>query len=234
MSKTRPDPPTTRKFRTTVLVFASVLGVIAIWILVAECLRPTIELTTDAKYAASICARRDAALEAARVGIVRGDLWSDVAVAYGCMLWTQDGNASGPDVTSFENTQAATELAISLAPHDSRLWLLLAANYFRFNWLDERATAALKMSYYTGLNTIAILPERLFLAAQSPALKDEDFQELVRHDVHVTLDHRSELMPALVAAYRSAPLVGRQFLEKSLTELDPSAVATVRSEVESR
>ena len=77
---------------------------------------------------------------------------------------------------SFEQTRAVTEQAIVRAPHDSRLWLLLAANYFRFGRLNERATAALKMSYYTGSNTIGVLPERLLLAIQSHALADDEFR----------------------------------------------------------
>ena len=52
-----------------------------------------------------------------------------------------------------------------------------------------------------------------------------DFQELVRHDIRIAVTHKSELMPALVAAYNNAPPSGRQFIEKTLAELDPSALA---------
>ena len=145
---------------------------------------------------------------AARIGLVRGDLWSEAAFAYGDMLWNQDKNASNADVAPFEQTRALTEQAIAYAPHDSRLWLLLAANYFRFDWLNERASASLKMSYYTGSNTIAVVPERLLLAIQSHALQDDEFQELVRHDIQIAVIHKSELMPALVAAYNNAPPFG--------------------------
>ena len=161
---------------------------------------------------------RDAAIMAARIGLVRGDLWSEAAFAYGDVVWNQDKNASNADVASFEQTRAVIEQAIAYAPHDSRLWLLLAANYFRFDWLNERAAASLKMSYYTGSNTIAVVPERLLLAIQSHALEDDEFQELVRHDIRIAVNHKSELMSALVAAYNNAPLSGRQFIEKALGE----------------
>ena len=88
---------------------------------------------------------------------------------------------------AFEQTRALTEKAIAYAPHDSRLWLLLAANYFRFDWLNEKASASLRMSYYTGSNTISVVPERLLLAIQSRALQDDDFQELVRHDIQIAV-----------------------------------------------
>ena len=46
--------------------------------------------------------------------------------------------------------------------------------------------------------------------------------------------HKSELMPALVAAYNNAPPSGRQFIEKTLAELDPSVLASIRSGGERR
>ena len=48
------------------------------------------------------------------------------------------------------------------------------------------------MSYYTGSNTIAVLPERLLLATQSQALDDADFRELVRHDIRVAVARKVE------------------------------------------
>ena len=143
----------------------------------------------------------------------------------GC-FGVQGKNTPNADVPPFEQTRELTEQAITYAPHDSRLWLLLAANYFRFDWLNERAAASLKMSYYTGSNMIAVVPQRLLLAIQSRALQDEEFQELVRHDIRIAVTYKSELMPALVAAYNNAPPSGRQFIEKTLAEFDPSALAS--------
>ena len=233
MSDTQTIPSAITGFRVAVFAFACILGGLAAWILTAEVRRPTaIEFTTDAQSAASIYRHRDAAILAAQLGLVRGDLWSEAAFAFGDILWDQ--NASNTDVASFEQTRAVTEQAIAYAPHDARLWLLLAANYFRFDWLNERAAASLKMSYYTGSNTIAILPKRLLLATKSPALADDEFQELVRHDLRIAVVHKSELMPALVAAYKDAPFSGRQFIEKSLAEFDPSILVSIRSEAEHR
>ena len=108
MSETQTTPSAINRFRVTVFAFACVLGSLAAWILAAEVLRPTtIEFTTDAQSAASIYAQRDAAIMAARIGLVRGDLWSEAAFAYGDMLWSQDKNASNADVPPFEQTRAA-------------------------------------------------------------------------------------------------------------------------------
>ena len=52
---------------------------------------------------------------------------------------------------------------------------------------------------------MSVVPERLLLAIQSRALQDDDFQELVRHDIQIAVAHKSELMPALMAAYNKAP-----------------------------
>ena len=229
MSDTKTALSTIDWFRVTVLALASVLGSLAGWILIAESLRPAgINFTTNVQSAMSMYERRNAAMTAAQLGLVRGDLWSEAAFAYGDVLLAQDKNSSKADVTLLEQARAVTEIAIRFAPHDSRLWLLLAANYFRLDWLNERASASLRMSFYTGSNTLAVLPERLLLATQSPALQDTDFQELVRHDIQVAVARNAEFSPAIVAAH-NASSSGRQFIEKTLGALDPSLLAVIRS-----
>ena len=164
------------------------------------------------------------------LALVRGDLWSEAAFAYGDMLWSRRQEGVEFRLPPFDQINKLTEKAIAYAPHDSRLWLLFAANYFRFDWLNERAASSLRMSYYTGSNSMAVVPERLLLAIQSHALQDDDFQELVRHDIQIAVAHKSKLMPALVAAYKKAPPSGRQFIEKTLAEFDPSMLAPIRSD----
>jgi hypothetical protein len=205
-----------------------VLFTLAAWILAAEVVRPNaIIFTTDPASAGPIYAKRDAAVTAARVGLVRGDLWSEAAFASGSMLWSQENNKlNGPQV---ERARSVTETAIAYAPHDSRLWLLLAAEYFRLGGPNERSTVALKMSYYTGSNMLAVLPKRLELALQGPALEDDEFRELVRHDLRIAISHKPQLTMALVEAYKGAPSSGRQFMETTLAELDPSVLESIRA-----
>jgi hypothetical protein len=222
-------------FRVTVFAFACLLGGLAAWILVPEFLRPAaVEFPTDAQSATSIYAHRDEATRAARIGLIRGDLWAQAAFAYGDLLWNQDKHSSDTDAVAYERARALTELAVTYAPHDSRIWLLLAAIDSRFDWLNDRASAALKMSYYTGSNAIDLVPARLLLSMQTRALQDSDFQELVRHDIHIAAIRKSELMPAIIAAYNNAPLSGQQFIEKTLGEFDPSMLASIHSGAQQR
>jgi hypothetical protein len=231
MTNTQPTSSSIRGFRVTVFAFSCALGCLAVWILAAEVLRPApINFTTDAQTAESSYQHRNSAIMAARIGLVRGDLWSEAAFAFGDIVWSQDKNTSNSDAAPFERIRTVTEQAIAYAPHDSRLWLLLAANYFRFDWLNDKASASLKMSYYTGSNTLAVVPERLLLAIQSHALDDNEFQELVRHDIRIAVIHKSQMMPALVAAYNNAALSGRQFIEKALGEFDPNILAAIRAD----
>ena len=120
---------TAKGFRVTVISFACVLGSLAIWILAAEVVRPSnIEFAKDNQ---SVGLRHDATVRAARIGLVRGDLWSEAASAFAAMPRAQDKDARETDVVPSEQVKAITEQAIARAPHNSRLWLLLAANYFR-------------------------------------------------------------------------------------------------------
>lgn len=234
MSETQETPSTIKRFRVTVFAFACVLGSLAAWILLAEVLRPTLEFTIDTNSTMPVYGTRDAAMRAARIGVVRGDLWSDAALSYSNIIWNQGDNAPNAEMAPFERTRALMERAIAYAPHDSGLWLLLAANYFRFDWVNERAAASIRMSYYTGPNAVAVVPRRLFLAVQCRALLDNDFQELVRYDIRIAVTRKAELMPALLAAYTNAPLFGRQFMENALAALDPSMLESIRSEAGNR
>jgi hypothetical protein len=226
---------TIRGFRVTIFAFACLLGCFATWVLLAELLRPPVFVfPTGAQSSASINAHRDDAIMAARIGLVRGDLWAQAAFAYGDLVWGQDKHASDADTVPLERARALTELAIAYAPHDSRLWLFLAAIDSRFDWLNDRASSALKMSYYTGSNVIKLIPARLLLSMQTRALQDSEFQELVRHDIRISAIHKSELMPAIIAAYNSAPMFGQQFMDKTLAEFDPSILASIHSGAQHR
>ena len=217
-------------FRVSVFGFASVLGGLAIWILTAELLRPaSIELSTDAQYAVSMYEQRNFASTAAQIGLIRGDLWADAAFAYGDIL-LNDNYLSKADKVTIERTRALTEQAITYAPHDLRLWLLRALTYLPLDSLNDKTSASLKMSYYTGSNAIELIPERLLIATQSRALDDAEFRELVRHDIHIAVIYKSKLMPAIVAAYSNAPISGRQFIQKTLTEFDSAILPSTHSD----
>ena len=165
MSDRQATLPTIFGFRIAVFTVACVLGGLAVWILVTEILRPPgIKFTSDSRSAELMYERRDAAMKAAKFGVVRGDLWSEAAFAYGNIVLAQGGKAPNADPMLLERARAVTELALARAPHNSRLWLLLAANSFGFAGFSEKVSASLRMSYYTGSNILSVLPERLLLA----------------------------------------------------------------------
>src|SRR5215510_4541783 len=103
----QPNPSSASGFRAMILGFACILAGFASWTLAAEILRPQgINFTTDAQSAASMYEHRDAAVKVAQFGLVRGDLWSEAAFAYGNLLLTQVRNPSRPEMTLVAQARA--------------------------------------------------------------------------------------------------------------------------------
>jgi len=218
-------------FRGTVLVFALVLGCQALWILAAESFRPALPgFPVNAQAAATAAANRNEAALAASFGFIRGDLWAEVALTYPDMFWSGDLDSGSAQVSkTIEQAREVAVRALAFAPHDARIWLVLAGIDSRFDWISRNMAADLRMSYYTGANETDLIPLRLLLAVRSDALSERDFQQLVRHDVNTIVTRKPELKPAILAAYRDALPIGQQFLEETLAEIDPVLLARLRS-----
>ena len=147
-------------FRGIVLVLAFVLACQAFWILAAEFYRPSpVGFPTSAQSAA--VANRYAAHLAALFGFIRGDLWAEDALTYPDMFrryeWDSERTQSS---TTIEQARDVAERALAFAPHDARIWLALASMDSRLDWLNRKASTALRMSYYTGANEIELIPLR--------------------------------------------------------------------------
>ena len=99
------------------------------------------------------------------------------------------------------------------APYKSGVWLLAARLAFRFNWTNANPIATLKMSYYTGLNELNLIPLRQFTATHSNALSDHDLQQLVQRDIRMILTHWPELRPTLARHTRMLSLRQNNFLK---------------------
>lgn len=212
-------------FRSTVLLFAFVLGCQATWILTAEYSRSSSrDFAGDAQ--AATAANRKAAALAASFGIIRGDLWGEYALTYLNLVQRVGPDSGNVQVSkTAEQAREVADRALALAPHDARIWLVLAGIDAQFGSLKHKPAAALQMSYYTGANETELIPLRLRLAVNSNALADKDFQQLVRHDIHTIVTRKPELTPAILAAYRDALPFGQQFLEETLKEIDPALLA---------
>jgi hypothetical protein len=214
-------------FRGTVLVFAFVLGCQATWILMAEFFRPPHSDFSATRQPAAVAATdQNGAALAASFGLIRGDLWSEDALTYLDLFSTDNRHSSNAQIGQ---AREVADRALAFAPHNAGVWLVLASVNSRFDWLNSNAAAALRMSYYTGANETELIPLRLLLAVQSVALGDSDFQQLVRHDIRTIVTRKPELKPAIVAAYRDTAPIGRQFIEDTLEEIDPTLLTWLHS-----
>jgi hypothetical protein len=222
-------------FRYGILIAAVVLGGEAAWTLAAELMRPPRPTFPAALLAAATAEHdRDAAAAAeagaaARFAGLRGDLWADDAVLLAAgRLNEGSGIRSAATLRDLGAARDAAVRAVQLAPHDSRIWLLIAAIDAARYGRDRRVAAPLKMSYYTGLFDPALMPLRLRIATRSDAIMDDGLQLLVSADLRAIIKTRPDLKPAITAAYRSATAQGRIFLVDAVYDLDPQLIASIQ------
>ncbi len=216
-------------FRVAAFVSACVLGALASWILAAELARPPSPKFPAAVVAPAAEQDKDEAAAAARLGVIRGDLWADDAIlqAAGMQIDFAAGGATAGS-ESLAAARAAAEQAVRLSPHDSRMWLLIAAIDARRDPSQRLVDGPLKMSYYTAPNDPALMKLRLIIATHSEAIADPDLQLLVRGEIRTIIKGVPDLKPALVAAYRGASAPGRRFIEDELAGLDSDLLAQIR------
>jgi hypothetical protein len=221
-------------FRCGILVASVVLGTEAAWTLAAELMRPPRPAFPAALLTATTAGndRDGAAAEAAaaaRFAGLRGDLWADDAVFLAAgRLSETNGIRSAAALRELTAARDAAARAVQLAPHDSRIWLLIAAIDAARYGRDRRVAAPLKMSYYTGLYDPALMPLRLRIATRSDAIGDDGMQLLVYADLRAIIKTRPDLKPAIAAAYRSATAQGRVFLVDAVYDLDPQLIASIQ------
>jgi hypothetical protein len=221
-------PPSYRSqsiFRVAVCTFAAILLLFAVWIVLPELLLPAAHgLPTDPEAAASAARGRAGAERAARIAIVRGDLWTQAAFSYAGLLWPHGANENA---AAQNDARSTIEAALAYAPHDPGLWLLAAGLASSLDWHGIDAAAVLKMSYYTGLNETALLPLRLIVSLQSVD-NDPDIKQFLERDVRMILSRWGELKPALIASYQASSPRGKQLLEAAVAASDPSFLQALR------
>jgi len=204
-------------FRVLMSVLPIVLGLQAMWIGAAAVFRPTaVKVPGNAELAAVASTYRTHAGRSATIGMFRGDLWTEFALTFTDLFFSEK-----PNRTDTEVARAAAERALRCSPHDGRAWLLLAALESLVDPLSHKVVAALRMSYYTGPNEVGFIPLRLRVLARSGALADDEIQQLARNEIRSIVAHKPELMPTILAAYRGGSPVGRQFFEQVLRDLNP-------------
>jgi hypothetical protein len=216
-------------FRGPTIAFAIILFGFGLWILSVEFFRADVQkLPADAQSASLAASKRKDAGIAASIGFWRGDLWAESAYTYAPLLWQEHPES---DQISLNQARRSAETAISEAPHNAGVWLLLAGLSARFHWDTPSGNAALKMSYYTGPSEISMIPLRMSLATKSNALSDAEVQQFVQRDLHIILSERPELKPAIIAAYRAASHQGQDDFQRLIRDIDPAFAQTLQTPI---
>ncbi len=217
-------------FRAGIGAFALLLGLIGIWLVAVEIVRPrSMGFPTDAKTSQAWAAERPAATLAASIGYTRGDLWAAAAISRAAPFFFQSG-AGTASPAELEEAAATAAHAARLSPHDARVWLSIAALEALAEPGGRKAAEALKLSYYAGPYEPSLVPLRLTLALRTEAGSDQELQELVGLEIQRIVMKEPALKPAVMSAYRNAPSRGRALVVSTLQQVDPGFLATLRAQ----
>jgi hypothetical protein len=217
-------------FRNVILILAGVLALQAVWLITADFFRPMLPyFPQDKADEEKASASSSAAVTAASIGWVRGDLWTDAAIALSSSVINALAGGDGPQLKQQRDRAVVARRAASLSPHDSRTWLLLAALDSRFVRVDPEIGNFLKMSFFTGPNELALVPLRIRIATRSMAKDDAELRGLVAHDIRSIVLRHQDLKPSLLAAYRDASPDGKKIIETTVGEFDNNFLAVIRA-----
>lgn len=213
-------------FRLATLLYAILLGAYCIWLQLAEFSRAGIDaLPIDARTAAVASKERDAALWAASVGGVRGDLWAESAFTYADLLFPMRSNS---DVTSTAaGARYSIDRALNEAPHRSSVWLLFAGVSLAVRSAGVDALEALKMSYYTGPSEQTLIPLRFRIATRADRFDDVQMREFASRELRFLLQGKQN--SAITGAYNVASPAGKLFIEQAVGDVDLSLLKTLRA-----
>ncbi len=221
-------PQSGARFRTAALILGAVLAVQAAWILLPEILRPALPFfPATSSEARSLASRHAEAALAAAIGWPRGGLWTDKSLTANAALLSafEEGRPSSEPAS--RGARATAKTAATLAPADARAWLLLAMTSARSQ--DNKASAQLKMSYYTAPYSERLFPLRVEIAAQLSKINDPELQGFLQSELKMIIQDRPKLKPAIALAFRTATPAARQFFETALAQLDAGFLAQLRS-----
>ena len=217
-------------FRLTILLFAILLAAQSAWLLIAEYYRPAItELPTDPAAAATAAGGRGAAALAASIGAIRGELWAESAFTYANLAVGASAGGTVPNLPrTLVRARADLDHALDDAPTQSDAWLFRAELALRYPASGIDGTQALKMSYYTGPSEERLIPLRLSMAVRANKFDDIEMSQLVSRDLRLLLARKQNAV--IIQAYNAASADGKDFIEQSIGDLDPSLLNTLRAQ----
>jgi hypothetical protein len=159
---------------------------------------------------------------------LRGDLLADVAMARAAPLRNLGKAPPSPEIeVRRERALAAAKQSLSLAPHSSSMWLLVAILQSQGLTRDSVAEV-LKMSYLTSRADVNLIPARLAIVSASAAINDAELKSLARGDIRLILTRRPDLKPAITDAYRGGSADGKAFIDEVVRSLDPGFAVSLR------
>jgi hypothetical protein len=216
-----------RQLRAALFAFATLLALQSVWIILPELIRPfPLAFPRDARSPPINSSERNRASRAAKLALMRGDLWADAAIEQSPeLIWDFESGKAVQSTDQAQLARATAQKAATLSPHDSRVWLILASLDCL---LHREVSGTLKMSYYTGANEIVLMPLRLLVATCSDAINDAELQTLVAREIGLIITHDQNQKPVILAAYQNASPSGKRFIETIVGDLDPDVMATIR------
>jgi hypothetical protein len=208
-----------------------VLLIISGWLAATELLNPALGyFPTDSRDAARWSSSEQRVKFAAGLGAVRGDLWTQAAIAESvpCFFDAPAEQVTAASRQYFEASRITAEKAARSSPHDSRVWLVLACLNSRITPTDRAAVASLKLSYYTGSGELRLAPMRLMLALQNDAaVADEELRSLVELELRRIARQSPNMNSSITIAYERARAPGRSIVEAVLKQSNPQLLAAL-------
>jgi hypothetical protein len=205
---------------------ALALGWFAIATIFAETLKPeTRGFSQDLAMPGSIS--DDWLTDFAAAGApLRGDLLARIAMARAAPALKPDKAAVSPETIAMrERALATARRSLSLSPHTSSMWLLVAILQGQGQARASNAEA-LKMSYLTSPADVNLIPTRLAIVSTSAAISDDELKSLARGDIRLILTRRPDLKPAIASAYRRGSSEGKAFIDEVAQLVDPAFAAS--------
>jgi len=216
------------RFRIATLLTALLLGWFAIATIFAEALAPKTQNFSQALPLSDAAYYPSVADWAAAAAPLRGDLLADIAMARAAPVLNLGKAPPSPEIMATrERALAAAKQSLSLAPHSSRMWLLVATLQ-SVGSTRESAAEALKMSYLTSPADVNLIPTRLAILSASTAIADVELRALARGDIRLILTRRPDLKDAIASAYRRGSVDGKAYIEEVVRSLDPGFAASLR------
>jgi hypothetical protein len=157
---------------------------------------------------------------------LRGDLVARMAVVRAALALKPDKVIVSPEtIATRERALATARRSLSLSPHLSGAWLLVAMLQGQAR---ESNAEALKMSYLTSPADVNLIPTRLAVVATSAAISDDELKNLARSDMRLILTRRPDLKPAIISAYRRGSAEGKAYIDEVVQLIDPGFAASLR------